>query len=74
MDELEVREKLTQAFRSVFEDETLQLNDAMTGWDSITYINLVVAVERVFGTSFTTREIHQMTNVGKFVKAIMARF
>jgi acyl carrier protein len=73
MDEREVREKLGRAFRSVFADGGLPIEDAMTGWDSITYMNLIVAVEREFEISFTTREIHRMTDAGKFVQAIMAR-
>ena len=34
---------------------------------------LIVAVESEFGLGFTTREIHRMTDAGKFVQTIMAR-
>jgi len=73
MDEREVREKLMTAFQAAFSDDDLQLEDEMSGWDSITFINLIVAVEREFGIGFTTLEIHRMTNVRKFVQTIMAR-
>lgn len=73
MDEREVRQKLTKAFGTVFADDGLRLEDSMAGWDSITYMRLIVAVEGEFGIAFTTREIHRMTDVGKFVQTIMAR-
>lgn len=75
MDEAQVREQLSQIFRDVFDDETIQLRDDMTasdidGWDSLTHINLVVAAEQAFGIHFATGEVNKLPNVGAFLQLI----
>jgi len=71
----EVAQRLSAIFREVFEDETLQIHDAMTakdvaGWDSLNHINLIVQAERSFKIKFTTKEIMTFQNVGEFVDSI----
>ena len=70
-----IMEKLTQIFRDVFDDERIEIFEAMTakdldGWDSLNHINLIVAVEKAFGIKFTTREIMTYQNVGEFANAV----
>jgi acyl carrier protein len=74
----EIHQKLTVVFRDVFDDPSLEISDVTTannvaGWDSITHVNLIVAVERGFGTSFTTKEIKALANVGDFIQLIAKR-
>jgi acyl carrier protein len=74
----EIHQKLTLVFRDVFDDPTLEISDATTAkdvaeWDSITHVNLIVAVEKSFGTSFTTKEVKALTNVGDFIQLIAKR-
>ena len=50
MTDAEIRERLTQVFREVFDDDALAIHDAMTAedieaWDSLNHVNLVVATE-----------------------------
>jgi len=71
----DARTKLNGVFRDIFDDDTLEIRDAMTardvdGWDSLTHVNLVVAVEKAFGVRFTTKEIAGLNNVGDFVSLI----
>jgi acyl carrier protein len=81
MDELQstrqqVYARLTEIFRDVFDNPSINLFDAMTAkdlaqWDSLNHINLVVAVEQKFHVRFNTREVAQMANVGEFVDTIL---
>jgi acyl carrier protein len=43
------------------------------GWDSLTHILLVVAVEQKFGIKFNTGEIDALENVGQFIDLIERR-
>jgi acyl carrier protein len=69
--------KLTDIFRTLFDDPSLVLRDNLTapdvpGWDSFNHINLVMQIEEDFRLRFTTEEISSLANVGEF-KALIAR-
>lgn len=64
--------QLQDVFRDVFGDDALVLRDDMTaadvdGWDSMMHINLIIAVERLFGIKFAVAEIAGMKNEGENV-------
>ena len=63
------------AGEDVFDDPTIEIFDEMTAddiedWDSLTHINLVVAVEKDFQVSLTTREVMSVKNVGDFTQLL----
>jgi acyl carrier protein len=71
----EIHAKLEGIFRTLFDDPTLQLQDATTAkdvknWDSITHIDLICMVEDEFGIQFTTREVANLANVGELISVI----
>jgi acyl carrier protein len=71
----DVRKELTGVFRDVFDDDTLEVRDETTakdvdGWDSLTNIDLVVAVEKHFKIKLTTRDVAGLKNVGELVKLV----
>lgn len=73
-----IRAKLKDVFRDIFDDEQLSVDDTTTasdveGWDSLAHVNLIVAVEKAFEVSFTTKEINGLGNVGDFVRLIEAK-
>ena len=75
MTDAEIRERLTQVFRQVFDDDALAIHDTMTAddiedWDSLNHVNLVVATEKQFGVRFKTKEVHALKNVGDLVALI----
>ena len=75
MNENDIYTKLTNIFQDVFDDESLALTPQMTAddvedWDSLTHVNLMVAVEKGFGVRFSTREVKNLRNVGDFVSLI----
>lgn len=63
---------------AVFGDDALDFSDAMTvhdvaGWDSLTHITLVVAVEMEFGLRLSVAEICKLAGVAEFVAMVEAR-
>ena len=43
------------------------------GWDSLTHVQIMVAVERAFGVRFRTGDMASLANVGELVDRIAAR-
>ena len=73
----EVFERLTDVFRTVFDDETIELNDSTTSediddWDSFEHINLIVAVEEEFSINIPMGKVTTMKNVGEMADIILA--
>jgi acyl carrier protein len=78
MQDAEIRTELTDVFREVFDDASIEIRDAMTAkdveeWDSLNHINLIVAVEQKFGIRFTTKEVSNLANVGEFIALIASK-
>ena len=74
----EVFEKLNEIFRDVFDDDDITVTettnaDDIEDWDSLSHINLVVAVENEFGIKFNMGETQRMKNVGEMVNIILER-
>jgi acyl carrier protein len=66
---------LTAIFRESLDNDSLTLAENTTtkdveGWDSITHVLIVVAVEKKFRVKFTAGEIQQLKNVGDLVALI----
>ncbi len=72
---MNVFEELRDIFKTVFDDEELEIAPEMTArdyedWDSLAQIRLIVETERRFGIKFTTQEMNGLQNVGDFTKLI----
>lgn len=68
-------EILNQIFCMVFDDDTLHITPDMTandvdGWDSLSHVNLITAVEAKFNLRFTQKELLKQKNVGDLVADI----
>jgi acyl carrier protein len=68
-------EKLTDIFREVFDDDSIVLRNELTAddvenWDSLTHINLIVAIEKEFKVRFTTGEVSGLKNVGDLISLV----
>ena len=75
---MNVKERLQEVFRDVFDDESIVLFDDMTSndieeWDSLMHISLIKEIEGTFGIVFTTEEIISLKNVGEFIKVIESK-
>ena len=67
-----------EIFREEVESEDLELNDETTaedvdGWDSLSHIQLVAAMEESFGIEFSSREILSWDNVGDLIDSIQKK-
>ena len=74
MTRTEIYEKLAEVFEDVF-DEEIALADASTaadvdGWDSLTHIALLSAVEDEFEIKFDMKAVQGLKNVGAMVDII----
>jgi acyl carrier protein len=61
--------RLQEIFRSVLRIPDLTLTDQLTadevpGWDSISHVRLMVAVEETFKVSFSASQLAMLENVG----------
>jgi acyl carrier protein len=71
-------QRLQAVFREFFNDESLELSDAMTfsdirGWDSLAHVTLITALEAEFGLQFGVRELMKMKSVGAIRQVLMAK-
>lgn len=78
MDADAIEETLNEVFRNVFEKPDLTIRKEMTandvdGWDSLTHITLIAAVEKKFQLKFSTRDIAALQNVGNLIELIEAK-
>ena len=70
--------RLTDIFREVFDDDALILRDDMTAdnvenWDSLTHVDLIVAIEKEFKIRLTTGEITGLKSVGQLTALVLRK-
>ena len=76
---MNILELLTPIFREVFDDETIVIfrqttaND-IDGWDSLSHMNIVMAVEIKFKIRFNLKELQLLKNVGDLADMVEKKF
>jgi acyl carrier protein len=75
METNEIVSRLTPIFRDVFSDEDLVVSDGMIAadvptWDSLSNINMIIAVEKAFGVKFSIKDVRSLKNVGELLELI----
>ncbi len=75
---METLARLNDIFRDVFQDETIEIGDATTaddveGWDSMSHVTLVLAIETRFKVRFKQAELMSFRTVGDLVRSLDAR-
>ena len=78
MDQQAIWPELTEVFREIFDDPKLTVGPGTTAknipdWDSLAHIQLMVAIEQVFGMRFNTGEVASLNNVGEMVALISSK-
>ncbi len=78
MERNEILKRVEEIFRDELEQENLVLTDDTTaedveGWDSLSHIQLVAAMEEAFGIEFKSREILSWDNVGDLIDSIQKK-
>ncbi len=66
---------LTEVFRQVFADPEITLAPDTTandvdGWDSMSHVNLIMAVENRFNIRFNQKEVMGFRNVGDLARCV----
>ncbi len=75
MERNDILARIQEVFRDELEVDDLVLTDETTAddveeWDSLSHVQLVVALEKAFNIKFTSREILSWDNVGDLVDCI----
>ena len=75
---MDILAELNNVFRQVFDDSSLTVTRSTTAndideWDSLTHLNLVVAVELKFGVKFALGELQSLKNVGDLADAVQRK-
>lgn len=78
MDRLNIVKQLNGIFEEIIDEGPVCLSEAMVptdvdGWDSLTHIQLVVAVEKHFDIKFTSEEILLWKNIGEMIDCILTK-
>ncbi|UWX59534.1 acyl carrier protein [Chryseobacterium oranimense] len=78
MNKNEILSKLSEIFREELDNEEITLTEETTAndveeWDSLSHIQLIVAVEKAFGIRFTSSEIQSWNNIGEMVNSIASK-
>ncbi|WP_415327598.1 acyl carrier protein [Chryseobacterium sp. MMS23-Vi53] len=78
MNQDEILAKLSGIFREELDNDDITLTEETTAedieeWDSLSHIQLIVAVEKAFGIRFTSSEIQSWNNVGEMVESIKSK-
>ena len=78
MEKNEVLLIIQEIFRNILDNEEIVLSDETTAnevdeWDSLTHIQLIVAIEKKFKIKFTSREILSWKNVGEMLDSVMQK-
>jgi len=72
---MNIEERLNRVFKTVFDNESIEINPELTAddvdeWDSLSHINLMIAIELEFGIEFDQSEIQNFANVGELMTSI----
>ena len=78
MERKEIFSKLNEIFIDVLDLDECNLTDETNAndikeWDSLSHIQLIVAIEKRFGIKFTSLEIMKWRNVGELVDSILSK-
>lgn len=75
---MEIKERLQEIFRDIFDDEELEIREDMSAkdiedWDSLAQINLIIAIEKEFGVKFNLEEVSKLKNIGEMLTQIESK-
>ena len=78
MENNQIMAEVQEIFRDVLDNEDIELTpetmaDDIEEWDSLSHIQLIVAIEKHFKVKFTSMEILSWKNVGEMVDCISTK-
>ncbi|HXS36703.1 MAG TPA: acyl carrier protein [Flavipsychrobacter sp.] len=78
MDKNEILVRVNEIFKKELDNEDIKLDFESTAkdveeWDSLSHVQLIVAIEKSFKIRFASREIQSWQNVGQMVETIFKK-
>ena len=78
MNNADILKSVNEIFIDILDNDDIVLTEDSKAsdieeWDSLTHIQLVVAIEKRFKLHFTTNEIQSWKNVGQMIESIVSR-
>ena len=78
MEKTQILAEVQEIFQDVLDNEDIELAaetvaDDIDEWDSLTHIQLIVAIEKHFKIKFTSKEILSWKNVGEMIDCIATK-
>jgi acyl carrier protein len=78
MEQTEILAKVQDIFRDVLDNDDIVLTpqtsaDDVEDWDSLSHIQLIVAIEKAFKIKFTSKEILSWSNVSEMIESISSK-
>lgn len=72
---MEIIDRLQALFITVFDNDSIRVTPQLTAddvdeWDSLSHINLMIAIELELGIEFDPSEIQTFANVGELIASI----
>ena len=78
MEKSEILEKVREILISVLQHEKFELKDDLVaadvdGWDSLTHMAIIVAIEEKFNLKFKLKVLNKLTNMGALIGLIQSK-
>lgn len=78
MNSNEILKRINTIFIDILDNEEIVIKedtiaDDVEEWNSLTHVELIVAIEKHFKIRFTSKEIQSWNNVGEMVNCIMEK-
>lgn len=75
---IDISNRLSNILVDILNKESVILTREMTaqdidGWDSLSHISIVVAIENEFGIKFKLVELKKLKNIGDFIDLIYSK-
>lgn len=75
---MELTERVNEIFCEVFDDESIKIASEMTAndidsWDSLSHVNLIIAIETNFNIRFSQKELLTLKKVGDLLDCIRSK-
>ena len=78
MDKNQILADIQEIFREVLDNEEIEINfetvaDDIEEWDSLSHIQLIVAIEKQFKIKFSSKELMEWKTVGDMIDCICSK-
>lgn len=78
MEQQAIIDKIHATLVSVLGHDDFKISNDLTatdveGWDSLTHMSIITALERDFGVKFKLREVNKLKNMGSLIELISSK-